>query len=117
MAFMAFLWFYMAFYGFIWQNNVFSRSHRSKFIQEFITLSVFLPQAMLKGPIRSFVVVDLVVGVESSSKNVPNRTTNVQGNKKCAREQKMYRQNMALHGLFMVSYGIFWSFLAVIDPN
>ena len=24
---------------------------------------------------------------------------------------------MALYGLFMVSYGILWSFLAVIDPN
>ena len=47
---------------------------------------------MLKGPKRSFVVVLVLVldlGVESSSKNVPNRTKNVQGNKKCAREQKM----------------------------
>ena len=35
---------------------------------------VFRPQALLKGPKRSFVVVVLVVlGVESSSKNVINR--------------------------------------------
>ena len=57
---------------------------------------------MLKGPKRSFVVVVVllvlvVLGVESSSKNVPNGTKIVQGNKKCAqgtknvpREQKMF---------------------------
>ena len=47
----------------------------------------FLARAALKGPKRSIVVVVLVavvVGVESSSKNVPNRTKILQGNKKCA---------------------------------
>ena len=44
----------------------------------------YLPQATLKGPKRSIVDVLLVVGVESSSKNLPNRTKIVQGNKKRA---------------------------------
>ena len=53
--------------------------------------SNFWPRAMLKGPKRSFVVVFLRVGGESWAKNVPNRTKIVRGNKKCVREQKMYR--------------------------
>ena len=45
--------------------------------------------ALLKGPKRSFVVfLVVIVGVESCSKNVLNRTKIVHGNKKCAREQK-----------------------------
>ena len=38
----------------------------------------FGPRATLKGPKKGFVV---VVGVESSSKNAPNRTKNVPGYK------------------------------------
>ena len=50
--------------------------HRSHF---------FLPRALLKGPKRRFVViVVLVVGVESSSKNFQNGTKIVLGNKKCS---------------------------------
>ena len=41
----------------------------------------FGPRATLKGPKKGFVVVVVVVGVESSSKNAPNRTKNVPGNK------------------------------------
>ena len=47
---------------------------------------------MLKGPKRSFfivllvVLVVLVLSVESKAKSIPNGTTIVQGNKKCARE-------------------------------
>ena len=53
--------------------------------------TLFLPRAMLKGPKRSFVVLVLVVvvlGVESSSKNVPNGTKIVQENKKCSYHSK-----------------------------
>ena len=47
---------------------------------------------MLKGPKRSFVVVLVVVGVESNSKKFLNPTKIVQGKgtKKCAREQNMF---------------------------
>ena len=129
----------------------------------------FWPRAMLKGPKRSFVVLVLVVGVESSSKNVQNGTKIVQGNQKCAFVvhcgncrvclvwpyvalyglicpcmalyglvcpcvalcglecpcMSMYDiirlsmtlcdlvwSCMALYSLFMVSYGILWSFMA-----
>ena len=52
------------------------------------------PRATLKGPERSFVVllVLVLVGVESSSKNALNQTKIVQGNKKYAREQKNFLQ-------------------------
>ena len=54
---------------------------------------------MLKGPKRSFVVaLVLVVGVESSSKNVTNRIKIVQANKKCAREQKMRKRTKNVQG-------------------
>ena len=57
---------------------------------------------MLKGPKRSFVVVVVLVvvvlGVESSSKNVPNGTKIVQGNKKCTREHKMCNEQKLCKG-------------------
>ena len=50
---------------------------------------------MLKGPKRSFVVLDL--GVDSKAKTVPNGTKIVQGNKKCASEQKMFLKSSVAH--------------------
>ena len=85
------------------------------------------------GPKRSFVVVPVVVGIggESWAKNVPNRTKNVHGNKKCLWEQKMCKGTkmfikasvahygiewpcMALFGLvwLYVAYGLTWSYMA-----
>ena len=84
---------------------------------------------MLKGPKRSFVVLVVllvvVVGVESSSKNVPNRTKIVQRKKKRAYvahygiELSLFLC-VAVYGrvwVCMAVYGPVWSFLAVIDPN
>ena len=49
----------------------------------YVMILIFDRECMLKGLKESFVV-GLVVVVESSSKNFPNQTKIVQGNKKCA---------------------------------
>ena len=61
--------------------------------------------------------------MESSSKNVPNRTKIVQGNKKCARTQKCASVAhygielsclpcMALCGFFVALCGLVWPYVA-----
>ena len=52
----------------------------------------FWPRATLKGPKRSFVLLLLLAGVESSLKNVPNQT------KQILREQKMCKQTNYVQG-------------------
>ena len=82
----------------------------------------------LKGPIRSFVVV--LLGVKSSSENVPNRTKIVQGNKKCVREQKNCNESkvfllwhiMVLNSRdclvrsYVALYGLVWFFCCFSRP-
>ena len=67
------------------------------------------PRTLLKGPKRSFVVVFLVVGVETWAKNVPSGTKNVRvqiwyklnkkwckRNKKCSRMKKGVQSNIII---------------------
>ena len=61
----------------LWKKNTF------KLVYGF-EVSNFWPRATLKGLKRSFVVVVLVLGVETWVKNVPNQTKIVQGKKNCA---------------------------------
>ena len=56
---------------------------------------------MLKGPKRSFVVVLLLSGVESSAKNVPNGTKNVREQKTFQVEQKYFANKILQKGTKM----------------
>ena len=69
----------------------------------------FWPRAMLKGPKRSFVVVVVVVrvGGESWAKLVPNRTKNVQGNK------KFHKGFFVTLWYWMALNGLVWPFIAL----
>ena len=56
----------------------------------------FWPRALLKGPKRSFVVLVLVLGVESSSKNVTNGTNSVCKQNVLHNEQKMFQREQKM---------------------
>ena len=70
----------------------------------------FWPRALLKGPKRSFVVllvVALLLGVESGSKNVTNGTKSVS-------EQILF-QNCSLVGPRATYFGLVWTLMVLYD--
>ena len=94
MAFIAFLWFYMAFYDFIWQNNVFFRSLDPNSFRNLSLCQFFdreqRSKVLKEGLLLFLLAWNQVPIMYQIEKKLCKGAKNVQENKKCAREQKMF---------------------------